>query len=226
MYSAEFPNRVTFNRMLRSFCDTRSYRLGIVREDDIFRYDITHPEFTYKEKFSYFIHIDSFARDNLYSRFKDATELVEKHFDMIARKKSREIWPGRKPWDEDGYFGGYVYLSTADHRKAVIDTDVAHMWPKINPFVEYCKADVEATKRMAKFFDPDKTPEIKDVIFNYPATIVLWADGTKTVVKAHDDDVYDPEKGLAMAICKKIGGNKWSYYNKFKHWLKKAKKED
>lgn len=65
------------------------------------------------------------------------------------------------------------------------------------------------------------TPNIKDVIFNDPATIVLWADGTKTVVKTQDGDEYDPEKGLAMAISKKALGNKHEYYNVFKKWLKK-----
>ena len=64
-------------------------------------------------------------------------------------------------------------------------------------------------------------PEIKDVIFNPPATIVKWADGTKTVVKARGGDAYDPEVGLAMAISKKMYGNNYSYYNVFKKWLKK-----
>ena len=59
---------------------------------------------------------------------------------------------------------------------------------------------------------------IKKVIFNNPATIVFWTDGSKTVVKAHNDD-YDPEKGLAMAIAKKALGNEGNYYNVFKKWL-------
>lgn len=60
--------------------------------------------------------------------------------------------------------------------------------------------------------------EIKDVIFNYPATIVLWADGTKTVVKCQADDEFDPEKGLAMAIAKKALGNKGNYCNVIKKY--------
>lgn len=52
---------------------------------------------------------------------------------------------------------------------------------------------------------------IKKVIFNNPATIVIWADGTKTVVKATDEE-FDPEKGLAMAISKKALGNKREYF--------------
>ena len=63
------------------------------------------------------------------------------------------------------------------------------------------------------------TPSIKKVIFNYPATIVFWSDGSKTVVKCQDGDIYDPEKGLAMAISKKALGNKGNYCNEFKKWL-------
>lgn len=62
---------------------------------------------------------------------------------------------------------------------------------------------------------------IRDVIFNNPATIVYWVDGTKTVVKAHNEK-FDPEKGLAMAICKRfLGSNKSgsNFNNIFKKWL-------
>lgn len=67
--------------------------------------------------------------------------------------------------------------------------------------------------------------DIKNVIFNDPATIVFWGDGTKTVVKAWDEP-YDPEKGLSMAIAKHFFSNKWDYYNQFLHWLKKYKVEE
>ena len=60
--------------------------------------------------------------------------------------------------------------------------------------------------------------DIKDVIFNDPATIVLWADGTKTVVKA-ENEPFDPEKGLAMAIAKKALGNNYDYYDIFKKYV-------
>lgn len=59
---------------------------------------------------------------------------------------------------------------------------------------------------------------ITKVIFNNPATIVLWSDGTKTVVKCNEIDEFDPEKGLAMAICKKHFGG--GFYNDiFKKWI-------
>ena len=66
----------------------------------------------------------------------------------------------------------------------------------------------------------DNKPKIKKVIFNNPATIVFWEDGTKTVVKATNDDLYDPEKGLAMAFAKKFLGNKGNFNEVFKKYLK------
>lgn len=78
----------------------------------------------------------------------------------------------------------------------------------------YAKADVEATERMYRLMQRC----IVKVIFNDPATIVFWGDGTKTVVKAMNEP-FDPEKGLAMAIAKYHFGNEGNYYNVFKQWL-------
>ena len=64
-------------------------------------------------------------------------------------------------------------------------------------------------------------PDIKDVIFNDPATIVFWTDGTKTIVKCQKNtgDVYSKETGLAMAIAKKAYGNKGNFNDIFNRWL-------
>lgn len=62
-------------------------------------------------------------------------------------------------------------------------------------------------------------PSIKKVYSHDPYTIVLWDDKTKTIVKAQDGEVYDPEKGLAMAIAKRALGNNGSYYEVFKRYL-------
>lgn len=69
------------------------------------------------------------------------------------------------------------------------------------------------------------TASIKNVIFAPPATIVYWSDGSKTVVKCSEKDVFDPEKGLAMAIAKRCGGNKGSYYKEIQNWVKKSGKK-
>ena len=60
--------------------------------------------------------------------------------------------------------------------------------------------------------------EIEKVVFNDPATIVIWKDKTKTVVKCQEGDEFDPEKGLAMAIAKKALGNKSNFNNTIKKW--------
>lgn len=61
---------------------------------------------------------------------------------------------------------------------------------------------------------------ITDVIFNDPATIVFWSDGTKTVVKCCEDDVFDEEKGLTMAICKKAMRSDERFHKVLKKYCK------
>ena len=60
---------------------------------------------------------------------------------------------------------------------------------------------------------------IKKVYFNDPVTVVIWEDGTKTIVRCSKNEMYDPEKGLAMAISKKALGNDDNYYKYLKKWL-------
>lgn len=79
----------------------------------------------------------------------------------------------------------------------------------------------KAKKELNSRYGVDKIRvlSIKQVIFHDPATIIYWTDGTRTVVKCQDGDIYDPEKGLAMAISKKALGNNGNYCNVFKQWL-------
>ena len=79
------------------------------------------------------------------------------------------------------------------------------------PYDQFFKAEISKCKFV-----------IKKVIFNEPATIVFWGDGTKTVVK-DSEGKFDPEKGLAMAISKKALGNKGNYYDVFRKWLPEEK---
>lgn len=65
---------------------------------------------------------------------------------------------------------------------------------------------------------------IRKVVFNDPATIVFWSDNTKTVVKCGPEDTFDMEKGLAMAIVKKMAGNDNRFHKVFKQYSKKKKK--
>ena len=44
------------------------------------------------------------------------------------------------------------------------------------------------------------------IIFNDPATIVIWADGTRTVVKACKEDKFDKGVGLKTALLQRVLG--------------------
>lgn len=54
-------------------------------------------------------------------------------------------------------------------------------------------------------------PGIEKVIFNPPATIVTWQDGTKTVVKCGKGEEFCEETGLAMAIARRYSGSRSSF---------------
>lgn len=73
--------------------------------------------------------------------------------------------------------------------------------------------------RRGKMFKLPSGIWIERVIYNGPATIIFWSDKTKTVVKCGENDEVDHEKGLAMAISKKVLGNQGNYFNEFKLWL-------
>ena len=71
---------------------------------------------------------------------------------------------------------------------------------------------------------------IKNIDFQPPLTIVVWEDGTKTFVKCAKDEIFDPEKGAAMAIAKKALGDKYAYIETISYyvdkWLKKDKNKN
>lgn len=56
------------------------------------------------------------------------------------------------------------------------------------------------------------------VIFNDPATVVLWVDGSKTVVKCHDGDAYSRRTGLLMCMAKKALGNTGRWLDVLREW--------
>lgn len=137
-----------------------------------------------------------------------------------------------------GYFPSTRYnnrkdLETMDFNKTSIVVD-GHTFPTYGIEVDsdYSGTRITASAylspdmKCAKSTKPTKL-SITNVIFNPPATIVFWSDHTKTVVKCDISlEKYDPEKGLAMAISRKmLGDNKREYYNTFLHWLKKYDKQ-
>ena len=65
-------------------------------------------------------------------------------------------------------------------------------------------------------------PEVKRVIYNEPATVVLWADGTKTVVRCQPGDVFDRRIGFLTALAKKVYGGG----GRFNDVIREATEED
>ena len=165
------------------------------------------------------------------------TALIRQHIDNECKRRlavKRE---------EDKF-----YRELCNSRYGIISHDMRHMYPlpiipepdkprHIIPesyhldtdvsILDTCRYIHEIDKDRAKAKEKIKEYEkmkIENVIFNDPATIVFWRDGSKTVVKAKDEP-YDPEKGLAMAIAKKVYGNEGNYYNEFKKFIKDVKEE-
>jgi hypothetical protein len=50
-------------------------------------------------------------------------------------------------------------------------------------------------------------PDVARIIFNPPATIVFWDDGTKTVVKCMEGEKFERYAGFAAACMKKMFGS-------------------
>lgn len=90
--------------------------------------------------------------------------------------------------------------------------DVVH-----REILNYITNDIYTTKEAVKTM----RDSIKKIIFNDPATIIIWGNGDKTIVKCGEGETYDPEKGMAMAIAKHFLGDKGNYYKTFKKWLPK-----
>lgn len=49
--------------------------------------------------------------------------------------------------------------------------------------------------------------EVKKIIFNNPATIVFWLDGTKTVCKAMEGQEFSEYYGFLACLAKKMFGS-------------------
>jgi hypothetical protein len=84
------------------------------------------------------------------------------------------------------------------------------------------KKNMEETTMIQK----RKSLGIKNIIFNGPATIIFWDDNTKTIVKCGEGDIFDPEKGVAMAVMKRaLGTNETdsNYLDKVKKYIDQYK---
>lgn len=124
------------------------------------------------------------------------------------------------------YNNDYTYSYYKPSRESYMKFKIEHkdnivyeiiMEDKMGEFTLGAISDIKFIYQLPKF----DHKQIKDVIYNNPATIVLWKDGTKTVVKCQKGDTYNPELGLAMCIIKKMCDNKGNYNDVFNKWLPK-----
>lgn len=86
-------------------------------------------------------------------------------------------------------------------------------------FIPVFNEELNSRGGFINYRNSDSKYNIKRVIFNEPATIVLWIDGTKTIVRCQEGDTYDKEKGLLMCIAKKVYGNKGSFNDILKNYI-------
>lgn len=161
---------------------------------------------SYENKHRY-LKSDENAASKLRNTFDNNRDMVDSmvygvcnYLDRIGMRRS-----GRYPWNCD----------TADSIKNFIDSNVK----------TYIENDRKATYDFIKSsgrncFEPKK------VIFNDPATIVIWNDGTKTIVKRREGEPDDKEKAIMYCILKKLCGNKATMDRYLKLFLKEEESNE
>lgn len=90
----------------------------------------------------------------------------------------------------------------------------------------YPWANASAVKFEGKWYKTNGLPVPKKVIFNGPATVVLWADNTKTVVKRSENEPDDREKALMYCVFKKFLDDKKRDMDKYLKLFYKVLEED
>ena len=84
-------------------------------------------------------------------------------------------------------------------------------WTEVVKKSGFCDMNFTNTKKK----NPTVKDEIKRMTFNNPATVVLWADSSKTVVKSTDNDEYNPRIGFLYAYFEKHSGLSKTQCGKF-----------
>lgn len=138
-------------------------------------------------------------------------------------------WPFNEPWritDISETSGGFIY----EVENIVTGTTVNVMGKDISLDSKYGKVEEEKSVntdsiRYAKFYKEAMSYEqfyglghragklnialrcflaYRKIIFSGPCTIVIWADGTKTMARVSEGEEFDPEKGVAICFMKRM----------------------
>lgn len=163
----------------------------------------------------YYITDDRYPRDYFHWNAEELS--IE-----TAKSKIKEILFDRSYVDTDSIDYSSIYPPAVSYKQGTY-IDGALIRHNLNSIYGIQVDKEKFYKEYMSMFntETDIRSKIKKVIFNKPATIVFWTDNTKTVVKCGENDIYEPEKGLAMAISKKMLGNKGNFNEVFKKWLPK-----
>ena len=90
---------------------------------------------------------------------------------------------------------GTSWLEEIEDTKAMVDVHTAKMCKLAINTIYGCASQAKQT------IETRKIPEVREIRYNGPATIVKMQPGEK---------YYDPDKAFAMAVCKKLFGNKFN----------------
>lgn len=165
-----------------------------------------------------------FVHDVIFEKKNDGfEEYYSSYGGNISRLEPEDVithsYPKIKSYYDFGYAPRYVYHDdiTTNFKRGLADL--------IKSSQNSLKGESTMKNTIKK---PTPSNPIEQVIFNGPATIVYWKDGSKTVVKCQEGAVNDPEKGFAMAVarhyfCDILGMSR--YDGIFKKYLPKETKE-
>lgn len=242
MYPTDFFDRMLAAKRivdtLKEWCENQGYALcnDYIRDDDVVRFDIAYMGRTGHYHFE-LCQINDF--DDVEKGIKNTMEHFENNYGKraefaethhlpvgIVREVTKKI-----PYEWQRQMVKHLLNSQHGLASRNIPMVAARCLPKslqntiygmVTGSVPMSNEVREALNYFKEVNDSmfKRIPDITKVIHNAPATIVFWSDGEKTVVKA-ENEVYDPEKGIAMAITKKVLGNKGNYYNTIRKWLPK-----
>lgn len=146
---------------------------------------------------------------------------IEYTFTSCGRYRYNLVFTVNKLLDDPYYIANKVYDVYKDVYKDNLKDAFAYIMRDVEDVLKY---EEGIGNKKIKFCDSTYITAVEDfriekVIFNDPATIVYWKDGDKTVVKCQDEDVFDPEKGLAMCFMKRALGNTGNFNDIFRKWL-------
>ena len=132
--------------------------------------------------------------------------------------------------DEDGYTNGCFFPPELEKYcgktlKVIqfdeVDRDRVQVYPT-RLYVMFDWIDFKATS--GDEGGKDMGIRVEKVIYQNPATVVFWSDGTKTTTKAEKGDEYNPTAGLAICYMKKMLGNAKAC-DEMVRWLPNSDKE-